>query len=477
MTEKQETLPNPANEAALSERWAVGLVFGAAFLVALATLGDGWIRDDYMHLARLRDGGPFMDSGWDFYRPVFSLVFWISVKLGQGLPLVPRLASAVILGFSGFLTIRLGERFGLSSRAALFAALLVIVHPLAYETSVWVCAMSGPLGECFALAAMLTVLGRDRMPHRGRIAASTGLLLLGFLTKESILPYFFLIPWMLLLAHWKKGSGVLREGLRLWPYLLSGLLLVLHSLGRAGNSSLNQTGSIHLDFLHAAKTWLEYEVSLLVPFVQPGLIPKISPETALPFWIGLAVFSAFLGWIAWKERNRRSVQWLGWMAVAPLPYVFFDWGVISRYAFAPSIPAMLLLATLYARGERFFGEKRLWIPALPAFLLLSLGAYDRWESPAVWGWKYEGMLERMVENNLRSVDHEMIDTVFVVGLPIRLGWGDTGEQVRRIAHYLHAGWRPEVPSRLPPDWKPDSRSLILAYDAGRMTRIPPPNAP
>lgn len=181
--------------------------FGVAFVVAVAShataLGGGPIWLDHAHFEQGLALAP--PSGWPalftrgfagtgFYRPLVALAFSIDVSLWNA----PLLLHAVTLAWHGAascLVLASGRRLGLSSRAALAAAVLFAVHPL---TSI-VASANAFRSEAMLAVCLLGLVVAHLARRPGWAAAA---MLAGALTKETA---WLLAPPLILVLELRRG--------------------------------------------------------------------------------------------------------------------------------------------------------------------------------------------------------------------------------------------------------------------------------
>src|SRR6266516_2783593 len=98
------------------------------------------------------------------------------------------------------------------------AAIIFALHPVNVETVAWIAERKNTLSGVFGLAATLSYLKFDESRSRRSYAFTTGLFLLGLLTKTAIVT----LPLALLVIFWwKRGAAISwrRDVVSLMPFL------------------------------------------------------------------------------------------------------------------------------------------------------------------------------------------------------------------------------------------------------------------
>lgn|GEM_PF-6545385 len=401
--------------------------------VSIASLGFWWIRDDYAHLTRVLDPSFTPGTGFEFIRPIFDILFWAAAQPADGLPLTARLISTLIYIALVLAVFFFAQKIGFTKFSAFMASLLVATNPLSYETTVWICAMSGPLTEALGILALGLIFSKDSANRMRNWILACVLVFLGLLTKESMLIYTMLIPAAMLIRI-SSSQAPKRALIYISIVLLPALLYGISGINRALGSSLFKTGEMHFDISNSIALWFSYLAAASCPITQAGLVPYLV-GWSLPEFVGIILgLAIIIATCYFKPKHWKFL--LLWLVVAPAPYLFFRWGVISRYSITMIIPLSLIvcypLSKLQSSSPLVY---RLYSLLLAAVILF--GLFSRFESPLVKAWEMEGELSRYIQQNILLEQQKEINTIGYHGFPWRMGWGDTSLQIKQIAGYVN----------------------------------------
>jgi protein O-mannosyl-transferase len=154
----------PAARARRPPRWFPLVVVAAAFAVYTNALGNGFVWDDgnlvvgNPLIKRFAELGNLLTSplqlNTQYFRPVQGLTFLLDYQVFGPRPAGFHLTSIVIHAAVGVLLYLFAARLFDDGVAALFAALLFVVHPVHTEAVTYVSGRSDPLGALFLLAAL-----------------------------------------------------------------------------------------------------------------------------------------------------------------------------------------------------------------------------------------------------------------------------------------------------------------------------------
>ncbi len=327
----------------------------------------------------------FAESYWqdpyphDLYRPLTKLALAAQWVIGDGRPVVFRIASILMYIAAALAIFALARRL-LSPAAAWLTAALFAVHPVHVE------AVAAAVNQAElvvgALLAMLTVAYIDRRRSArpitaGWIAGVVTVYIIASLFKESglMLPAFLACAEITVIKDarpWRERIAALRP-FYLW-LLLAGVIFIALRRDVLGNT----TGTFAAEAFHGsgiggrALTMLGVVPQMVRLFVWPShLQADYSPQeiVAATHWgwaqtLGGALLlgSIWLGW--WCRRRKPVITFaLLWTAVAlfPVSNVLIPTGIVlaERTLFLASLGVVLvegeLLATagrwIYARGR------------------------------------------------------------------------------------------------------------------------------
>ena len=213
----------------LGSRRGLGLSCGALVALVLVLFipqvtSFGFVYDDTSQILENPSiqswdglGAAFSQHVWSFdewkgddgyYRPMFVAALTLAWQAFGADPagwhlLGPLLHSLVVL-----LTICLGRVLGLARASSLLAGLVMAVHPITVQPVTWISGISDPLMTVLLLSSLLLFLRGVGTRSVSLLAASSLLLLMGFLTLERALP--FLGAGCALVALYPTGEGIRR---------------------------------------------------------------------------------------------------------------------------------------------------------------------------------------------------------------------------------------------------------------------------
>jgi len=321
--------------------------YGAA--VFLPMLANSFYRDDFGWVERaLAAGGD--PARWLFlaktdFRPLGSLSVVLNLALG-GLQPAGYYAFNLALHLANVaLLMALVRRISGGSQAA--AAISGILFAGAVgnygEAVCWICGRTGPIADCFVLAALVAHwdwLQRGRSRDRAWSLLSFGLSLLGKESAVMLLPLLLLLEWVH--AGRQERASVTRVAARLAPHaaLLAAYLVFQFGFWRRASLILGSGGEYQLGW-HALRNLCEYLVRMFLPvsptstFMAPpgAIVPALRVLYAV---LGVALPLALLALLA--GRASRAVKFaLAWIPVTLLPVVFFTYRTSARYLYEPSM--------------------------------------------------------------------------------------------------------------------------------------------
>jgi hypothetical protein len=181
---------------------ALGVALWA--LLFLPRLDFPFLSDDYVFL-HLYQRWQDLPRPPQFFRPVFAAAFWTLSRLGHGSPVPFHLASLSLHCSSACLVYSLARRFFGNATSATLCFIAVLLNPLQLEASLWSSGLQELLWTFFTLAALRCYIGAERL-SAGRLLATTGLLTLALLSKETAVSFVLLVPvadWMF--HRFKRG--------------------------------------------------------------------------------------------------------------------------------------------------------------------------------------------------------------------------------------------------------------------------------
>jgi protein O-mannosyl-transferase len=177
------------------------ILFLLGLLPYVNTLFNDFVYDDHFQVV----GNPYVHSFrylrqiftttvWSFqgaqgatnyYRPMMSLGYLLTYKIGGAIPFSFHLANLALNGLAVWLVFYVLRRFS-GERVGLIAAGLFALHPIHTESVAWIAAVTGLELAVFYLAAFLLFVRLPESSHRGRArAAMCAAFTLALLSKEQ----------------------------------------------------------------------------------------------------------------------------------------------------------------------------------------------------------------------------------------------------------------------------------------------------
>ena len=151
-------------------------------------------------------------STYQFYRP---LAIWLNQQcIRSG---VVNATLAHLIQISAHLTVLLItmpllQALGFGEWHASLTALLMAIHPFAYQAVAWQ-APQQPLAMMFALLSMLAAMHFAQSGRRWLLVLSLATYLARLFFQESVLPFVFAFPWL----AWTRRKADTPRRLALWP--------------------------------------------------------------------------------------------------------------------------------------------------------------------------------------------------------------------------------------------------------------------
>ena len=313
-------------------RWWAPLAVCGATLAAYATaLGDGFVWDDgniivgnpsikhWSEAARLFTSS--LERNTEYYRPMLGLSFLADWQLFGPWPAGFHLTSILIHAAVGILLYVLAARLLADPLAAVFAALLFVVHPVHTEAVAYVSGRSDPLAALFALAALVWALEPRRR------ALSVGAFFLALLSRETSVGVLLLVPLLDVTAG-PRGTWTERVTRRYVPYVGAlAVYLVMRWLAVGAGTVANDTAAYGLGtrLLTLPKVVVAYLQLLAWPsalHMERVVAPATSPldPTVLVSVLVLVCAIAFVG----NWRQEMPAAWpvafgVAWFGLALLP--------------------------------------------------------------------------------------------------------------------------------------------------------------
>ena len=312
-----------------SRRWWVPVVVcGATIAVYASALGDGFVWDDgnivvsnpsikhWSEAAHLFVSS--LERNTEYYRPLLGLSFLVDYQLFGPWPAGFHLTSILVHAGVGVLLYLLAARVLGDRLAAVFAALLFVVHPVHTEAVTYVSGRSDPLAAVFALAALIWSLDPRRR------ALSVAAFFLALLSRETSMGVLLLVV-LLDVTLAPRATWTARIGRRYLPYVGAlALYLVMRSLSVGTGTVTNETAAYTLGtrLLTLPKVVVAYLALLVVPsslHMERVVAPATSPvdPTVLGPLALLAVLAAAL--VIWRRAIWPVAFGAAWFGLALVP--------------------------------------------------------------------------------------------------------------------------------------------------------------
>ena len=295
-----------------------------------------------------------------YYRPMQTVIFATVYQFAELSPFAYHLTSLLLHIVSSILVYMLCVELGWTAAASLLASSLFAVHPVHAEAVSWIAGVTEVACALFYFAALLALL-RSLRRKRGLLTALGMICFLAALfTKEMAvtLPFTALI---LLGMRWTELQLTPKKAIAaLAPYTL---VLVLYGIARVAVVGVRAPST----FLEHAGPWdwLTLGVWMLGRYLRYAFVPY--PLTALPMTplyfqdrvlstlvYALMIVTFILLLVLSRRAIRDGLLWFVMLAVMLAPVFYFK-GITGgfifaeRYLYIPTLPAVLLLALFIVR--------------------------------------------------------------------------------------------------------------------------------
>lgn len=387
--------------------WRRAILLGIAFAVlSLAIYAPSYrgpfVSDDYLYLEHnealalplgaalhriLVERPPYFCMGnWSPLHQLWLLLEW---RLFGAHPLPYRIANALLHTAVSLALVAAARRAGLSSRAALAAALLFLVHPVAAEAVAWINQSKTLLAVGLCLLSLERWLVYLQEGRRGQLVACTVAGLLALLAKPAALP----LPAILLVATWTHGRHRLRAVLDLLPLaLFAAIVFAVNLAAQATQGGVAAWFGGSPAATARILPWVAWRY-VRVAAAPLDLVHGVHPEPTqgwgdVRIWLPLAALAAVAALAAAAVRaHRQRALGVAWFALMLLPVVqlipmievFAD-----RYLYAALPGALALVADVADTWARRAGRRAaLALAAATATLGLAFAALTA-QRAALW---------------------------------------------------------------------------------------------
>ena len=291
---------------------ALGLLVVVSYLPAMLWGGFVWddriiltssqAVQDWSGLWRLWSGDAYTldDTMEGHYWPLVYTTFWLEHKLWGFDPTGYHIVNVLLHLANTLLLWHLLRQ--LAVPGAWVVAAVFAVHPLHVESVAWIIERKDVLSGLFYLAAALAWMRFVEQPRRGWYAGSLALYAAALLSKSIAIT----LPVTLLIWHWwKQGRVTSTDLLRLVPFFVVGMVIVVGDLlFYQSREPLSLGYSLIERMLIAARVLWFYAGKLLWPSELAVIYPLWDIRVADPLAWGYLVTAAALAVALWHFRKR-----------------------------------------------------------------------------------------------------------------------------------------------------------------------------
>ena len=297
-------------------------------------------------------------DGETHYWPLVYTTFWLEHKLWGYAPAGYHVVNVLLHLANTLLLWHLLRR--LAVPGAWVMAAVFAVHPLHVESVAWVIERKDVLSGLFYLAAALAWMRFIEKPRPGRYACSLALYAAALLSKSIAIT----LPVAFLIWHWwKQGRVTSTDLLRLVPFFVVGLVIVVGDLAFYQSVRPLSLGySLTERTLIAARALWFYAGKLLWPTNLSVIYPLWDIRVSDPLAWGYLIAAVALALALWRFRQqlgRGPLAGALFFAVTLSPVLgFVDHGymeyafVADRFQYLAGIGAMAVVISAVAYSVR-----------------------------------------------------------------------------------------------------------------------------
>ncbi|MGA2507112.1 MAG: tetratricopeptide repeat protein [Chitinispirillaceae bacterium] len=380
--------------------WIFGLIL---FVITLSAYQPVWngtpIWDDELNMTSpgLRSLGGLAQIWTRFgatqqYYPLVHSVWWAAYHVWGDSPSGYHLLNILLHVLSALLLVRILRKLGV--RGAWLAGGIFALHPVMVESVAWITELKNTLSGIFFLGAALAYLTFTDGRKRQWYVLSSGLFILGLLSKTAIAPFPLA---MLAVVWWKRGRlSWRRDIVPLLPFVMAGILsgLVTFHVERTfvgAEGRLFSFSFIERCLIAGRVIWF-YLSKVFWPVNLVFIYPRWAVNAGV-WWQYLFPIAALLGGgLLWAVRGRwrspPAVFFYFTMMLLPVigffnVYAFLFSFVADHWLYYAAIGPIAMSAGLIDRAlGSVKGERRFLKPVTIGVLLTVLGLLT---------WKQSGM--------------------------------------------------------------------------------------
>jgi hypothetical protein len=384
---------------------AVLLLYHGAFRCFFILDDFAWLSlsrfDSFREFARCL----FRFNGAGTYRPLSQeTFFWLGQRLFglnspgfHGIALAAHCLAALLLYF-------LLRHF--SGRLPAFTgALLYAVHGAHVTSLYWISAFPEPLAMVFGLASILLFIRFDREGDRRSYFLSLAAMVLGLMSKESVLTLPVILAAYCLLIARKKIVWTL-------PYFaFSGAAVLMRLAGRVSLAPYNL--DVGADTVNNLIAYLSWMAGFTESFLRSRLPWGV---TASYPWIAAVFLAALIVLLLLSRRRRVALFSLCWMGIALQPVLYFSDHSFAYYL-APALAGFsLLIASALPAPHGLWDWKR-WLPSVAMMFAGLAVAWGTIRPEGEW-WIERAAARRVLLEKLGSVNRRVPEEgkAYILGL-------------------------------------------------------------
>ena len=151
-----------------------------------------FLSDDYVFLASYKQWSDVLNAR-QFFRPLFSVVFFLLARIGNGSPVPFHVVSLVIHGASSWCVYVLSRRLFQRDDAATLCFAIFLLNPLQLEAVLWVSGLQELMWTLFVLAGLVVYTGA-RLLSVSRLVLTLLLIACALLSKETAVSSVLMLP-------------------------------------------------------------------------------------------------------------------------------------------------------------------------------------------------------------------------------------------------------------------------------------------